>query len=277
MLITTIEQFVKFIPTAEGTEFSAIDTYLSEAENQLIGLFLGEDLYQYFETLDAENRMGDIARRLLCLQAYENAIPFVDLIQTNNGFAVVNNSNQLPASKERVERLREWVSVQLYINSDLLIQLLMQSAEALAEWTKFGQFPDLTNTLFLTGIDFANYCKSGDVKRKSFQECKNSLLGWQTNILEPVVSVTYLSQLIDETRANNFTTGSKNVIHYCKMILGALSNGNTDGAQKLCNALSNILDGNLGTYTVYAESPEYALKTTPAYQNLKTDPTYFFN
>ncbi|HEY6913151.1 MAG TPA: DUF6712 family protein, partial [Paludibacter sp.] len=164
MIITTIEEFIKYIPTAEGSNFTAIKPYLAEAENQLIGLFLGNDLYNYLETIvspdpeatppveaGADYQMKVIFSRLLCLQAYENAIPFVDLIQTNNGFAVVSNSNQAPASKERVERLIEWVESQIYINSDMLIQSVMKSADALTAWTTFSEFEELTSCLFLTG------------------------------------------------------------------------------------------------------------------------------
>ena len=276
MLITSIVQFIGYIPTAEGTQFNAIEPYLSEAENQLIGLFLGEDLYQYFETLQAENPLKVIASRLLCLQAYENAIPFVDLIQTNNGFAVVNNSNQLPASKERVQRLIEWCSVQLYMNTDLLIQGILKDAEALAAWTAFSEFEDLTNCLILTGNDFAKYATVSGVKRKSFMDAKSNLVSWQKNILEKVISADYMQQLIAETRLNTFTEASKVIIIHCKMVLGQLVNKNTDEAEKICNILSNILDKDLETYTVYANSAEYALKTTPVYQNLQSDPTYFF-
>jgi len=117
MLISTIEQFVEVIPTAAGTEFKAIQPFLNESENQLVGLFIGEDLFSYVTSQQTDSRLKSIFVRLLCLQAYENAIPFADLIQTPNGFGIVSNSNMAPASKERVERLREWVSVQIDMNT----------------------------------------------------------------------------------------------------------------------------------------------------------------
>lgn len=38
-------------------------------------------------------------------QAFHNAIPSLDLVLTPNGFGIVSNTNVVPASKERIERL----------------------------------------------------------------------------------------------------------------------------------------------------------------------------
>lgn len=275
MLITNIEDFVKIIPTAAGTEWDAMEPFIFEAENQLIGLFLGEDLYQYFET--SSGQMKSIANRLLCLQAYENAIPFVDLVQTPNGFAVISATNLLPASKERVEKLRAWVENQIYMNSDLLVQLIMSSVEALAEWTKFVNFKDLTDCLFYTGIDFARYATVEGTKRKTFMDNRNKLINWQVNVLEKVVSKVYLEKLIEALRTSTCTTGDFKVIRLCKMILGKMYDGQDTEADKLCNALANVLDSDLVTYTDYANSAEYALKSKPRYENRQEDNLFFFN
>lgn len=276
MLISTIEQFVAIIPTAAGTEFNAIQPFLIESENQLVGLFIGEDLFSYVESRQTDSRLKSTFIRLLCLQAYENAIPFADLIQTPNGFGIVSNSNIAPASKERVERLREWVSMQIDTNTDLFIQLILDDAMALTEWTKFSDFTSFTDCLFLTGRDFSNYVQCSGSKRKSFIDTKSKLLAWQTNILEKIISAAYMSQLIEEIRKNKCTPGAENVIDHCKMILGQLAQSNEDEAVKVCNTLSNILDLNLETYKTYASSPEYALKIAPKYVNKSSDSTFFF-
>lgn len=276
MLVNTIDDFVKVIPTATGTEYSVIEPFLYEADNKFLGQLLGTDLYNYIESLGATNALKLTYIRLLSFQAYENAIPFADLIQTQNGFGVVSNSNIAPASKERVERLREWVSKQIYVNVDLLIQLIYQSTAAMTEWRKFAGFNSLTDCFFLTGEEFSNYTPCQDPKRKYFLDKKSELLAWQTNIIEKLISKGYLSQLIAEMRAVNFTAGSENVIRHCKIILGLLSQGNQEQALKTSNVLSNMLDDNLTTYITYAASPEYALRKTPVYENKLNDPTYFF-
>jgi hypothetical protein len=276
MFITTINQFVKYIPTAGGTEYTAIEPYLLDAENQLKSLFVGDDLFAYIAGLTTPSTLKDDFTRLIAMQAYQLAIPFVDLIQTPNGFAVVSNSNLAPASKERVERLLQWVESQLMMYTDLLITSFLKTSLALAQWMKSPLFLQYTNCLFVLGHDFANYHPVQGSKRKAFLEAKPKLLAWQTNILEKVISASFMTALISEIRTNTFTTGSENVIHYCKMILSRLMDDDKEGATALCNTLSNILAANLTTYTEYAASPEYALKTSAPYQNKEEDTTFFF-
>lgn len=276
MLVNTIDDFIKVIPTASGTEYSAIEPFLIEADNYFLGQLLGVDLLNYIEGLGATNALKLTYIRLLSFQAYENAIPFADLIQTQNGFGVVSNSNIAPASKERVERLREWVSRQIYINIDLLIQLIYQSAAAMIEWRKFAGFNGLTDCLFLTGEEFSNYTPCQDPKRKYFLDKKSELLAFQANVIEKLISKEYLAQLIAEIRAVNLTAESENVIRHCKIILGLLAAGKQEEAVKISNILSNLLEDNLTTYSVYAASQEYALRKTPVYENKVNDPTFFF-
>lgn len=52
-------------------------------------------------TLDAE--------RFICMDAFYCTIPQLDLVLTETGFGVVNNQNTSPASRDRVEALRNSV------------------------------------------------------------------------------------------------------------------------------------------------------------------------
>lgn len=276
MLINTINDFVKIIPTADGTEFDAIQPFLVEAESQLKGLLLGEDLFNAIAALSEDSAVKLQLKVLVANTAYHDAIPYVDMIQTANGFAVVSNSNMAPASKERVERLIKWVGAVLDRNIDILINHVYRNGLLLAEWKKFSSFNDLVNCFFFTGSDFAFYAKVTGNKREQFEKEKGRLIAWQENILAPIVSKAYLAALISQIRDNMLAAGSPNVIHYCKMILAQLIEDNQQQAEKLCNALANILDSNLETYATYASSEEYALKTAAKYENKSDDKAFFF-
>ena len=276
MLINSIAEFVKCIPTAAGTEWDAIQPYVETAQMDLTVNLLGADLNTALIALPSDNGTRQVANRLLAMIAFHAAIPFVDLVQTANGFAVVSNSNLAPASKERVERLITWCEMQIDNLSDLLVKLVMNDATMRAKWILFPEFTNIVNCLFITGQDFAGFTNNKEVLRRTeLHRNKAQLLIWQENIIAPVISKTYLTQLIAEIRTQTFTPGSANIIHYCKMVLAALVAGNQQQTDNLLQKAGNLLDGNLATYTTYAASDEYALKNTARDMNKLEHPTFF--
>ena len=102
MILNDIEKFTYHVPTAEGSDLEELRTFVEEAEQWLSDKLTGPDLYGLISGLDETENLNDCAQAAVCLKAYETAVPFLDLIQTPNGFAVVSNSNQAPASRERV-------------------------------------------------------------------------------------------------------------------------------------------------------------------------------
>lgn len=277
ILINSLEDFVKCIPTASGTEWDAIKPHVETAQIDLVLNLLGADLNTALIALQSTEAARLVVNKLLAVKSYHAAIPFVDLVQTENGFAVVSNSNLSPASKERVERLIAWCEQQIDGLTDLLIKIVMGNAQLLTKWTLFTEFTSIVNCLFITGQDFAGFTNSKEkLRRAEFLSYNAQLLVWQENIIAPVISKNYLTQLISEIRTQTFTQGSANIIHYCKMVLSALVAGNVEQADSLLCKVSNLLDANLATYTVYAASPEYALKNAPRDVNKADHPTFFF-
>ena len=276
MLINSIEGFVKCIPTATGTDWDAILPYVETAQMDLTLNLLGTDLNTTLIALPIDNSTRMVANRLLAMIAYHAAIPFVDVVQTANGFAVVSNSNLAPASKERVERLITWCEMQIDNLSDLLVKLVLADAALRAKWILFPEFTDIVNCLFVTGQDFAGFTNNKEVLRRTeLLRNKAQLLIWQENIIAPVISKNYLTQLIAEIRTQTFTTGSANIIHYCKMVLAALIAGNKSQADNLLEKIGNLLDENEDTYATYIASDEYALKNTARDMNKLEHPTFF--
>jgi len=276
MLINTIEDFVECIPTASGTEWDVIKPHLETAQIDLTLNLLGSDLITALTALQVSDISRIVANKLLAVTAYHGAIPFVDVVQTANGFAVVSNSNLAPASKERVERLIAWCEEQIDKLTDLLIKLVMGKAELLAKWTLFAEFKELVNCFFVTGKDFAQFTNNTEkLLRKELLNHKAKLLVWQENVIAPVISKNYLNQLIDEIRSQSFTPASTNIIGNCKVVLSALVAGNTEEANILLGKVSNLLDANLTTYTAYANSEEYALKNAIRDANKAEHSTFF--
>ena len=275
MLITTIEDFVKSIPTATGSDWSALEPFANSADASVKSLLTGSDLYEYIEALE-DSILKTTLANLIAFWLYKNAIPFIDLIQTNNGFAVISNSNQAPASKERVERLIKWCDELIDKTTDLLIMQVIDDEDAMTEWAKFKRFNNLTNCFFWTGIDFAAYAKTESGSRTEFLKAKSKLLTAQKNELPEVLSVDYVNELIDGLRANTLSDEDAYVVEVCKLALVKWYEDDEDEAEELLENLIILIENDLDTYSTYKESAEYKLKISEKYQNKQTDPTYFF-
>jgi len=277
MLITSISDFLKSIPTAQGTEWAAIEPFVKAAERHTKSSLTGVDLYNYIEGITSNtNLLQDELRNIIAYKAYKSAIPFVDLIQTQNGFGVVSNTNIAPASKERVERLIAQCEQQLDTATDMLILQISAVPAALAEWTKFGGFEELTNCIFQTGIDFCKYTKSENLKRGTFLAAKNDLLSFQYSEIAEVISIAFMDELVSQVRTNTLTLLNSKIVRKLKPILGLLTQHKVEEAEELLGQLANLLDNNLSSYVIYAGSSEYAIKIAAKYQNKQTDSTYFF-
>jgi len=225
MLITTLADFIKSVPTATGTKFEAIAPYIVSADAEIKTILSGSDLYSYIESLEEDALLRIQLCNLIALTAYRNAIPFVDLIQTANGFGIVNGGNIVPASKERVERLIQWCDRVIDRTTDLLITITMQTAAALTEWTKFAGFKDLTNCFFNTGIDFEGYFKQSEMKRKSFLDYKNDLMYCQNNVIGLTFGNPIVNEIIDQIRKNTLTDSNRFVLNQMKQVMGKYANG----------------------------------------------------
>ncbi|MFZ4726885.1 MAG: DUF6712 family protein [Paludibacter sp.] len=277
MLINNLSDFLLSIPTAQGTEWAAIEPFVKAADRHTKSTLTGVDLYSFIEGIISDtNSLQDELRNIIAYKAYKSAIPFVDLIQTQNGFGVVSNANIAPASKERVERLIAQCDQQLDTATDMLILQISAVPAALAEWTKFGGFEELTNCIFQTGIDFCKYVKSDNLKRKTFLAAKNDLLFFQNSEIAEVISFDFMDELMNQIRTNTLTLPNSKIVRKLKPILGLLVLQKNEEAEKLLLYLANLLDYSLSSFTTYANSPEYAMKIAPKYLNKQTDSTFFF-
>lgn len=277
MIIDTLDKFVAAVPTADKTEFTAIKPYLEEADADVIESIIGIDLYNYVSNLSDDDRIKITLRNLIACDAYARAIPFADLIQTPNGFAVVNNSNMAPASKERVERLIAQCHRTVDICTDLIIIQVLSIPQARTEWVKFQGFNSLTDCLILTGKDWSNFSGQLNSGRRDFIKIKPLLLDYQKTIIEPAISKDYVAALITKIRTGTLSaTVDCEVVNACKLILSALFNKRNDEAKMYLDKLIYSIESKIDDFPVYKASVEYALRTSANYENKMDDPTFFF-
>jgi hypothetical protein len=165
-LITTFSQMQQIIPTIVGNgDFDLYKTYRNDAETWLVNDIIGEELFTDIQ--ESHNGSSGVAEKwakalLLCrnivaLKAYHIAIPFLDLVQTANGFAVTMNANQAPASKDRVKALRNGVLERLNDAIEYLLKFLDDNIITFGAWLDAPSYTQRHNLLLQSARDFQKY------------------------------------------------------------------------------------------------------------------------
>ncbi len=280
MLIPDINTFVKYIPTVgeynpdpNRTEYDALLPFLKEAESMLQTELLGKDLFEYISSTTDEP-VRTAACTVVACNAYWAAIPFVDLIQTPNGFAVVSNNNQAPASRERVDKLQRWLELRISEATDTLIILVFKDQDFNTEWKKFGLYDYYTECLFMTAASLRRYCTK-DALRSNLDELHPVFMAYQ-NKISRTISHEYMNDIIAKRRNDSLTTQDIAMIRTLMTIMGTLYKNDTDAAYSLLESAVNVMVDNLSDYPEYANSQAYRIKTGNKYENKKNDPTFFF-
>ncbi|MFV0538845.1 MAG: DUF6712 family protein [Dysgonomonas sp.] len=280
MLINSKEEFVKYIPTAGGynpdlnnTDWDKLSPFVQDAELFLQTDLLGIDLYNLLSTI-SDTQLKDAACTVVSCNAYNGAIPYVDLIQTPNGFAVVSNSNQAPASSDRVNRLQKWTEIRASEATDALIILVFQKPEYNAEWQKFGLYNYYTECLFMTAASLRRYCKN-DALRYNLDELHPVFMAYQERIAR-AISHEYLNDIIVKRRDATLTIEDVSMIKTLMTIMGMLYRNDENAAFQLLETAVNTMVTNLDKYPAYEYSQAYRIKISDKYENKKDHPTFFF-
>jgi hypothetical protein len=272
-ILDDIEKFTDYVPTASGSSLQELKPFLEEAEQWIQDKLTGPDLHDRIARLPATGALKRNAQAVICLRAYETAIPFLDLVQTPNGFAVVSNQNQAPASKERVERLLAFVARRLTDALDKVICTIHASEEYREEWKKAPAFKFRTEIVFLTTAELQNYTGNRQAGYQDLDASHPAVLHHQAKI-SGYISGNYLRELLQKRAGNSLSDFEQTVFRAVRSITGLLLQG--EKHYPLIEELVNNLAANPGQCPTYIQSPEYRLKISQKYENRKNDPAFFF-
>lgn len=271
MFINTIEEFVKYIPTTYGynpdTEHSSYDVirpFLEEVEIWLKSELIGPDLFEYIES-SSDDELRDSVSRVIACNAYYSCIPFVDLIQTPNGFGIVQNATTAPASRDRVERLLSWVKTRFSQSVDTLITIIFTSTECNKLWMKSPNYSRYTECLIMTAASLQRYGRK-DANRETLDDLHPLLMSYQANIAK-MISSEYMAELIEKRRNQSLTNEDTAIIKSLLVVLGLMLK--KEDIYSMLEEIVNAMVNNLDKYPTYKNSDAYQLKTSEKFRNKK--------
>jgi hypothetical protein len=280
MILTTIDQFTGAVPTAVGVDnFEDVKPYVDSAELWLKTHILGKNLYDsIIATIESSTGPGtdevllNFCLNVIANHAYWDAIPFLDVVHTNQGFAVISANNKVPASKERVERLRSQCLVRRDNEVENLIDYLEQTNAYHNDWKGSPAYSILSDCLIQTARELEIYAEWTGT-RKDFLKLRPKLIQETINLLEPVFSKDYIEELIEKQRDDDLNGDDLRVSILLKQSLGCIVSGNRDIAEKIVSDALRYIDENPDSFPTYFDSSEYSARSE-FYSNSTDDPIF---
>jgi hypothetical protein len=268
MIIKTLEQFTSAIPTAVAiSDFKDVEPYVRSSEQRIKNRILGKDLYEVIIVDDfADADLLKLCQSVIANHAFWDAAPFLDLVLTDSGFAVISANNKVPASKERVERLREQCLARRDSEEELLIEFLEDHPDYHDAWKGSPAYSVMTDCLIRTATELQQF-GNWEGSRRDFLKLRPKLIHETMTRLEPVFSKNYIDELIEKQRDSDVTSGDLKVITLLKYCLGCLVNGNTEAAEKIATDALRYIDENPADFATYMASSEYLARIAPGYIN----------
>lgn len=278
MILKTLDQFKLAVPTAQAIEnFGDVEPYIRSAELWIKNQVLGKDLYDLVNADDSSTGEHDelilLAQSVIGNHSFWDAIPFLDLVLTNNGFAVISAQNKVPASKERVDRLRENCLVRRDSEVELLIAFLEDHPEYHDDWKGSPAYSVMTDCLIRTATELAQY-GNWEGTRRDFLKLRPKLIQETMTRLESVFSKDYIDELIEKQRDGDVTSSDTKIITLLKYALGSLVNGNTEAAAKIAGDALRYIDKHPTDFATYASSGEYLARIAADYVNATDAPIF---
>lgn len=263
MILTTTEQFISVIPTlTSDIEFDDLKTYVKKAERWLKTEILGTNLYDDIDqdSSDTYNSLKDYCIDVIALHAYYEGIPFFDVTQSRSGFGVVSTNNLAPASKERVERLRESTLLRRDEAIEDLIIFLEDNEDFHELWKPSKAFSLLTDTLIYKADEMKEYAK-WEGSRLDFIKLR-PVIKAKTNIhLVDKISKAYINHLIVAQQDAALSETDESILPYLKFALANYTIDNMEVGMYYLDKAITHMDNNIDDYELYAQSDEYKRHT----------------
>lgn len=284
-MMITQEIFETYCPAFRdplGETYNNVRPYLEAATS---------DLHERFAPGAHIDDVKDAAEAFVCYSAAYEAIPALDLIATPNGFAVVNNQNLAPASKERVAALRESYrqSKSRYVSALIVLLTRFPDYVLPAALASLPLFPTASKCrdfgIYAKGVSFFGEEEYAKV-RPHLVEAEHRLAGL---ISEEQVEHLRSMQWIFENRTfrldvTDINPAEMRLLQLCREYLTAevvshMESVDTLGRKSLRTNAAVIIEyvtRHEFELPIYAASSVAEANRTKPYENQANDPTFFF-
>lgn len=256
-------------PSAQGDDlYNRCKPLFEPAKEQL------EKLYNYAIADYPNNNLivKSAAVAFVCLTAYYNAIPSIDLVWSSTGFGIVQNNTLAPASRERVDALRQ----------NVLAEATAQRYRLLAELFTIRDFAVRQSQMGFVCL-YSQYQRTAG-ERLSVVDFENQLpkMRRAERRLQRLISEAELDNLRELAHLQWTADYAASAVQ--NEVIELITSFAIETANGLCTADSYLPDilaivndeQNADDFPAYVNSSEYEANNSANYENTLDKPTYFF-
>jgi len=258
MLVSDIATIKKHIATIQGDNFSRYSPYVETANQYLVNELIGQTLYNKVIAPTSDAKLLNYCESIVAHKAYVDAVPFLDLVETETGFAVVSDqgNNVVPASKDRIEKLIRGLETRLSDTIELLLEYLEGNATFYDDWKGAKAYTINHDSYIFTLTQFRRYARY-DGSRLEWLKDISKVTRAIRNRIEPIISQAQSTEIITQLQANTLSDANSKIIEDLRFSLAAFVTGdNETGCSCVFRARTTIID-NVDDYAGFKASSIY--------------------
>lgn len=250
----------------DETLFNRIQDYIAAAE-EVVARIMGNQWQNYEDNA----ALALPAHRVICLHAYNEALPHLDIVLTETGLGVVSNQNVAPASSDRVNRLRK----QIQDSRDDAVDDLIDALRGVAEWRPSVYARMLFSSLVWNARLQLPIMGITEAHRTKLTELQPKIIAAE-EILKHRISGVLHTELCNTQLENAASAEQNTVINKSLLFIGAYLAGDRAMMRFHLAKLVEHLEQHLDSFATYEASTAHQANTFTPYENKKDDTTYFF-
>lgn len=237
MIIENFLQAKHYLPAiAIKTDITSIDDMFCIAETELVDDILGTELHSLLNTKKADDSaLYKQCQRIVAINGFLKAVPDLDLVLTQSGFAVHNSEAMAPASSARVNAMVRSLHERLDFATDNLIKYLLAAVKYEDIWRNSTQFDRITSGLISNYSEFKQFAQYSNSNASQYPKSYSEFKRMYTNLnlalmgeVSSYLSRDYCNELIEKYRDNEiFTLDEKYVLCLIRYAICAISMGDT--------------------------------------------------
>ena len=209
--------------------------------------------------------------RFICLDAFYDAMPGLDLVLTATGFGIVNNQNLAPASRDRVETLRKSVRE----CADDAMDAILTGIIGNQQWAESAFAKLLINSLFYTAAQLRDYAGKPDAHRTDLFALR-PVISEAEEIIYRHISAVMFSHLLCQIRMNKLEEYETLLVWTLCKAVGHFLNKQGEAFKRELDSAMNLLENDIDHFPAYRDSEAYKVKHFEHYKNEKDDSCYFW-